>query len=102
MSDIYRRPLSRNFSRYEPWQQDPFNEHYSSVPPLVNIPNDSPNTYGKCECTVGAKVVSNCNGKDGYVGVCDGPYGNRCQCVNLKTGDSGCGNKKEGFGVWCS
>lgn len=110
---IYRRPLSRNFTRYEPWQQYPFDVHYTSYPPEVNIPNNSQNTYGTCDCRNGSvipqgfgntsimssKVGSNCN--EGYVGICDGPYGDRCQCVNLKTGDSGCGNKNEGFGVWC-
>ena len=128
---IYRRPLSRDFTRYEPWQQYPFNVHYTSYPPEVNIPdkvvnlrqpNNSQNTYGTCNCRNGSPKVhdfvgspkahdfvgspkvydfveSNCN--EGYVAICDGPYGNRCQCVDLKTGDSGCGNKNEGFGVWC-
>ena len=106
---IYRRPLSRNFTRYEPWVSYPFDQNWTSFPPQVNTNiseshnnNQNQNSYGSCECIDGQFISgkSQCNITEGYVGVCDGPYGTRCICTNLQ-GDAGCASKKLGKGVWC-
>ncbi len=99
---IYRRPLSRNFTRYEPWVHNPFDQNWSSFPPQTHFPSPRGSTegYGNCECIGGKKVTANCNGKEGFVGICE-PYGTRCICTNIATGDAGCGSRKLGYGLHC-